>query len=102
MRKIRMSPMDSLSQVLSPDRDEPLRLLHCIVFSDILEFEGHPVLLLALAFPDPNPLPSLLVLDIGFDLLSREEDRVAEGLEEREGVVADDDPFDRRLSGVAG
>jgi len=55
-----------------------------------------------LTLPDPNSLPSPLALDVGLCLLSREEDRVAEGFEEREGVVVDDDPPDRRLPGVAG
>ena len=49
-----------------------------------------------------DPLPPLLVLNVGFCLLSREEDRIAGGIEERERVVADDDPPDRRLPGVTG
>ena len=69
---------------------------------DILEFEGHPGPLSGHRLPDPDPLPPLLVRDVGFCLLPGEEDRVPEGLEEREGVVVDDDLFDRRFPDVAG
>ncbi len=86
MRKILMSPMGSLSQVLSPDRDKSLGFLHRIVFSDIIEFQRHPGPLLPLTFPDPNPLPPLLARDVGFGLLFRQEYRIPEGLKERKRI----------------
>ena len=94
--------IESLPQISPANRYEPLRLLHRIILPDTLEFERHPGPLSRLALPDPDVLPPLLALDVGSGLVSREEYRVAEGLEERERVVADDDPPERRLSGVAG
>ncbi len=93
---------DLLPEIPSPDRNEPLWLHHRIVLLDLPELEGHPGPLSGRLLPDPDPLPPLLVLDVGFCLLPCEEDRVPEGLEKREGVIVDDDLLNRRLPGVAG
>ncbi|KAF5028528.1 hypothetical protein DSECCO2_658130 [anaerobic digester metagenome] len=87
-------------QIPSPDRHEPPGLLDRAVLPDPLKFERHPGAFSRLALPDPDPLPSPLALDVGCCLLSREEDRVAEGIKEREWVAAEDNPLDHRLPGV--
>jgi len=61
---------DLLLEIPSSDRNEPLRLHHCILLLDIPELESHPGALSGHLLPDPNPLPPLLVLDVGFCLLS--------------------------------
>jgi len=94
--------MDLPPEILPPDRDEPLGFPGSVVAADILEFERHPGSFFGFALPDPDPLPPPLALQVGFDLIPGEEDRIPKGLEEREGVIVDNDPPDRRLPDVAG
>jgi len=91
---------DLFSQVFSPDGNDLIGFSDRFIPLDVFEFERHPRDLFSLS--TPNVLPAPPFSGIGLHLLPGEEDGVAEGLEEAEGVVDDDDPFDRGFSCVAG